>query len=396
MSKRQSVVKTVRWAAVFLAAVAAAATGRGEPPATKPAPGQMRLIKTRYYDIYTDLDDETAREAAVRMTAMAEEYARRIRGFGVTVTRRLPFHLFSRAEDYHKAGGPANSWGFYLGTKLMATASRGDNSRTWYMIQHEGFHQFLDAAMRSKVPTWLNEGLAEYFGHAIWTGDGFVMGAVPDYRRMRVQERIKLGKTLDMTDLLKMEFETWNEQMSTRNYDQAWALVYFLIHGEDGKYRKPLGRFLTDLGAGRPWEPAFVRHFGRDANALEKRHNAWWLSPPLSKGPQVHATAVVQTLTSFLARAVAKRQKIKDFADFRARGAAGKLLCPEEQWLPGKLLANALAASGRYRNWQIKRVRAYPSIVLDSDGIEYTGTFTVRRGRAAQVTVTTKPARKKK
>ena len=396
MSRRQSVVKTVRWGAAALVAAALAGTGRGEPPVKKPAPGEMRLVKTRYYDMYTDLDDETAREAAVRMTAMAEEYARRIRGFGAKVTRRLPFHLFSRKEDYHKAGGPANSWGYYLGTKLMATAARGDNSRTWYMIQHEGFHQFLDAAMRSKIPPWLNEGLAEYFAHGIWTGDAFVMGAVPDYRLARIKARIKLGKTLDLADLMKMEFETWNEEMSTRNYDQAWSLVYFLIHGEDGKYRKPLGKFLTDLGAGRPWEPAFVRYFGRDTSALQKRHDAWWLSPPLGKGPQVHTTAVVQTLTSFLARAVAKRQKIEDFDDFRAKAAAGKLICPEDQWLPEKLLTNALSASRRYRNWQIKRVRAYPSLVLESDGIVYTGTFAVRRGRAAQMAVTTKQAKKKK
>ena len=406
MSERQSVAKTV-WgrdfsfvtAAVLLTA-ALAATARAETPkaaATKDkSPAPMRRFKTRYYDLYTDLDDEAVREVATRMTAMAEEYARRIQGFGGRINRRLPFYLFSREEDYFKAGGPTNSRGIYLGTKLMAIADKGRDSRTWYLVQHEGFHQFLFAAMRREIPVWLNEGLAEYFSHGIWTGDGFVMGAVRGYRLLRIKLQIRLGRTLDLAELLEMSTETWMKEMSSRNYDQVWSLVHFLINGEQGKYHKPFGKFLTDVGAGRPWGAAFTRHFGRDTKALQKRHDEWWLSLRLNATPQVYATATVQTLTSFLARAVAEKQKIKDFDDFRAKAGSGQLACRADQWLPPKLLAGALTASRRYRGWQLKRVGAYPSLVLtDKDGNVYTGTFLVRRGRAARVAVTMKPAKKK-
>ena len=375
---------------------------RGQTPdtaaAAKDKPKQeMRLVRTRYYDIHTDLDEETVREAAVRMTAMADEYARRIRGFGAKVTRRLPFYLFSRKEDYHKAGGPENSWGIYQGTKLMATAAKGNNNRTWYMIQHEGFHQFLDAAMRSKIPPWLNEGLAEYFAHGLWTGDGFVMGAVPTFRCLRIKAQIKFGRMLDLGEMLKMDSDTWNEAMSARNYDQAWSLVYFLIHGEDGAYHKAFGRLLTDLGAGRPWEAAFVKRFGRNTTTLQKRYEQWWLSRPLRPTPEVYATAVVQTLTSFLGRAVAKRQRIKDFEDFFAKASSGTLACRADQWLPPQLLAEALATSRRSSGWRLKRAGVYPSVVLtDVDGNVYTGQFNVRRGRAVDIAVTMKPAKKKK
>ena len=360
---------------------------------TRPDAPVMRRVTTPYYTIYTDLDDDTVREAAARMTAMAREYARRIRGFGARVDRRLPFYLFSRMADYRQAGGPEGSWGIYTGTKLMAVATTGRPSRTWFLVQHEGFHQFLHAAMRRRIPVWLNEGLAEYFGNGIWTGDGFVMGAVPTYRLLRIKTQVRLGRMAPLADLLKMTDKVWAEQMSGRNYDQAWSFVHFLIHGQDGAHNKAFAAFLTDVGAGRPWEAAFVRHFGRDTGALSKRCDAWWLSLEMNPTPEAYATAVVQALTSFLARAVAKRQKIADFEDFRAKAAAGDLACREDQWLPPKLLAEALTASRRYRNWRIRRAGAYPSIVLtDTEGRVYTGTFAVHSGRAAQVAVTVRPA----
>lgn len=401
MSRRQTVVTLGRLGAAVLAAAVLAPPVRAQTPRVGPGakdkPKQgMRLVRTKYYDMVTDLDEDTTREAAARMTAMGDEYARRIRGFGAKVTRRLPFYLFSKKEDYHQAGGPENSWGIYTGRRLMATASTRSTNRTWYMIQHEGFHQFLDAAMRSRIPPWLNEGLAEYFAHGIWTGDGFVMGAVPTFRCLRVKAQVRLGRMLDLPDMLNMTDATWAEQMSTRNYDQAWSLVHFLIHGEDGAYHKAFGWFLTDLGAGRPWGAAFVKRFGRDTGALQKRYEEWWLSRPLKPTPEVYATAVVQTLTSFLARAVARRERMRDFDDFRAKASAGELACRPEQWLPPKLLEEALTVSRRYAHWQLKRTGPYPTLVLtDDDGNVYTGRFTVRRGRAADVTVTMKPGRKK-
>jgi len=357
----------------------------GTGPATKPA---LRRYITPYYVIHTDLDEKMVR----RMTAMGNEYARRIRGFGPKVDQRLDFYLFSKKTDYHAAGGPEGSYGIYDGKKLMAVASKDNTSRSWHLIQHEGFHQFFGWGMRGEIPVWLNEGLAEYFGHGIWTGDGFVMGDLPARRVARVKADIKAGRMRYLDDMLKMSHKTWNAQMDTRNYDQTWAIVHFLIHGEGGKYCEAFGKFLTDVGKGRPWAMCFTSRLGRDTRGLGKRCEGWWLSLPGDAVAEVRAKAVAQALTSFLARAVAQRQKIENFDDFITKAKSGKLACRSDQWLPPTLLTRALAASRRYTNWEIKRLRAYPSLVLKDGGNIYTGTFSVHRGRAAKVTVTVAPA----
>lgn len=375
-----------------LAPAADGETGIAAAAATRPV---LRRYVTPYYIIHTDLDEKMVREAAIRMTAMGAEYARRVRGFGPKVDERLDFYLFSHKADYHAAGGPEGSYGIYDGRrKLMAVAEKGYSRRLWYLIQHEGFHQFFGWAMRSDIPVWLNEGLAEYFGEGIWTGDGFVMGDVPTNRVRRIRASIKAGKMRYLDDMLKMSHKTWNAQMDTGNYDQAWAIVHFLIHGQGGEYRQAFGKFLTDVGKGGPWAMSFTSRLGRDTRALGKQCEQWWLSLPANPAAEVRAKAVTQTLTSFLARAVAQRQRIENFDGFVANAAAGKLACRDDQWLPPTLLTRALAASRRYTTWEIKRTRVYPSLVLRDAENVYTGTFSVQRGRAAKVTVTVTPAPK--
>src|SRR5690242_10590675 len=88
----------------------------------KSAPVELKTYETRYYVIRTDLNEEQAKEAAVRMTRMAEEYVRRTQGFSGKITQRLPFYLFRHEEDYEAAGGPAGTAGVFTGEKLMAWA----------------------------------------------------------------------------------------------------------------------------------------------------------------------------------------------------------------------------------------------------------------------------------
>jgi len=362
----------------------------------------MRVYRTMYYDLHTDIDEAMVVETAYRMTAMGAEYSRRLQDFRGKVSRRLPFYLFSRAEDYLAAGGMAGSAGVYMwdsrtGGKLMAVMGKSRGERMWHVIQHEGFHQFVSTAMRRGLPPWVNEGLAEYFGEGTWTGDGFVVGLVPRGRLRRIKGQIKGGKMDDLAALLNMDSKTWSEKIDYRNYDHAWLLVHFLIHGQGGKYHVAFADFLSDLGAGRPWEKSFVNRFGGDVRQMQKECNAWWQALPDDATPELSAQVVAQTLTSFLARATARKQEFKDFEDFRGKAGEGKVQISSAQYLPPKLLSDALKGSRRYKSWEIKRIRIYPALVLtDEKGNVYTGTFRVRNGQAANVALKFTPAPKAK
>src|SRR3954449_9746637 len=61
---------------------------------------ELPTYDTRYYTVHTDVSPDEAREAAVRMTTMAEEYSRRTKDFSGAVRSKFPFYLVRRADDF--------------------------------------------------------------------------------------------------------------------------------------------------------------------------------------------------------------------------------------------------------------------------------------------------------
>ncbi len=395
--------------AVFLAAAFLA-------PAVPPArAGRLKAHHSRYYVIHTNLDARAVQEASARMTAMAEEYHRRTKGFGGVIRSRLSFYLFGDAEAYHKAGGTPGSAGMYIPSDraLMALADDGVDERLWHVVQHEGFHQFAHMVIRGRLPVWINEGMAEYFGHGIWTGDGFVTGVIPPRRLRRVQAMLRSRQLLPFEEMLTMSYEAWSQAVrdsapdekgvrgprgrpagkddadrARMNYDQAWSMIHFLVHAENGRYRKALSLHIRDISRGANWKRSWAGRFGRNIDAFQQRYRAWWLALEDNPTEGLYIQAVVETLTSFLARAVSQGQAFDSAEDFLRQARAGELKSHPDQWLPPALLNSVLLKALRWRGaWSLESTARVPRLVLTWGERTYTGTFMHGRGRCAKVNV---------
>jgi hypothetical protein len=119
----------------------------------RPPRAKLQVYQTPYYILHTDLDPEHAREAAIRMTKMAEEYHRRTADFSRSVRGRLPFYLYRFQRDYLEAGGIRGTSGVFDGTTLRAVTGPEPTDATWHVIQHEGFHQFIRHVIGAKSPS---------------------------------------------------------------------------------------------------------------------------------------------------------------------------------------------------------------------------------------------------
>lgn len=356
-------------------------------------PGAMKAYPTRYYIIYTDLDQDGVREAAARMTAMAEEYHERTKGFAGTINSRMPFYLFSNIEDYYRAGGPPGSAGVYSSAgKLMAIASPELAGATWHVVQHEGFHQFADKVIRGRLPIWVNEGLAEYFGGGIWTGDNFVTGIVTPSRLKRIKGMLEGNRLLPFPQMIMMTQEVWNIQMKGDYYDQAWSMVHFLVHGDGGKYRPAFESFLVDISKGTQWMTAFIQRFGRDTDAFQKSYKDWWLAQQEAGSQELYITAVAQTMTSFLARARLGGQKFKTAEEFLVAADTGDLKVTPEAYLPPSLLKDAVASAKRLRTWSLGDMTAASGklILTLPNGPVLTGQYVLSNQTVQSVRLTVK------
>ena len=70
------------------------------------------------------------------------------------------------------------------GNVILSATEVGKNGATKIFGGKPG-QKFAHATIGHKLPPWLDEGLAEYFGEAIFTGDGYVDGAIPPWRAKR-------------------------------------------------------------------------------------------------------------------------------------------------------------------------------------------------------------------
>jgi hypothetical protein len=267
----------------------------------------------------------------------------------------------------------------------MAVAGRHPNDQTWHSVQHEGFHQFAHAVIGGQLPTWLDEGLAEYFGESIFTGDGFVTGVVPPWRLARLKREIGDGSLKSFDGIMALSADQWRSEMSRGNYDQAWSMVHYLVHADGGKYRQPFGACIRDTSTGKPFAKSWSDRIGAN-DAFQQRWSDYWKCQPESPTSILYAKAACATLTSFLGRAMAKHQTFADYPAFQAAAENGDLKTADNDWLPPSLLREMSRLARNYDGWSL--AGKPPVLVLAlPDGTRLTGSFVLSNLKVEKVTV---------
>lgn len=357
----------------------------------------LKVYRTKYYELHTDLDEDGVREAKLRITLMAEEYHRRTHEFAGAIERPLPFYLFKDMKGYVAAGGRPDSAGVFMGDRLMAVANPQDPLGTWHTIQHEGFHQFVHAVIGGKIPVWANEGMAEYFGEGVFCGDEFYVGLVSPTRLARLQKRLRDHKFMPIRDMMRTEQEIWNTALTSDNYDQAWSMVHFLAHAENGRYQRPFTTFLKEVGDGRNWEDAWEKSFGSNFSAFEERWEKYWLDQPEMPTAGLYAMTVCSTITSFVGRSASQHQTFDSFDDFSAAAKEKQLRMDAEDWLPYGVLELALRRAPKLGTWSLESKAGKKLVVCELEsGERIEGTYVLRGSRIKSVNIVSKPPRKRK
>ena len=364
-----------------------------QQPQKQPSQG-MKRYEGRYYVINTDLTGDDLREADLRMTKMAEEYKKRTEGFSGAIAHKFPFFLFRDIDDYHAAGGMKGTAGAFNPNTdtLMAVAGEKTTAYTWSVVQHEGFHQFARSVIGGELPIWVNEGMAEYFGEGIFTGDGFITGVIPPKRLALVKENIEQKKFKPIKEMMLLTHAAWNKQMSQENYDQAWTMVQFLAHAENGKYQGAFVKFMRAIATGQQWDKAWLNSFG-SAEGFEKQWSQYWLKMDDNPTADLYARAITETITGVLGRATAQKQKFETFDQLLDSVKANEVRIDTRDWLPPRLINSAFAAALKMEQQGAKfellpaQVGRQPMILCTmEDGQKVTGKFTIAAGRVAKVT----------
>ncbi len=155
---------------------------------------------------------------------------------------------------------------------FIATCYRdfGPHDSVWVTLRHEATHLFLFMHVpdAKNLPGWINEGLAVYYASANVKDRKFTGVDVPARELHRVQAALRIGGLETLHRHLTRRDGDWSGPAAA----QAWSLVHYLLHGEDGKNRKAFRRYLFSVGAAR----SGAVHFRKVFNVKLRRFRQRW------------------------------------------------------------------------------------------------------------------------
>src|SRR5437762_2313930 len=172
-----------------------------------------------------------------------------------------PFKPNANTAGYFQPGPDVN----YITLKTEVS----DDQNPFGVIFHEYTHLLIDNTS-GNVPTWFNEGLAEYYSTFAIEEDRKVhLGElIPYHLETLRQDKLYPLRRLFAVDQHSPEYNEGSKRGMF--YAESWALVHYLLLGNDGQRVAQLGKFLQLTEANTPIDDAFKQAFGIDVESFEK------------------------------------------------------------------------------------------------------------------------------
>jgi tetratricopeptide (TPR) repeat protein len=251
---------TPAWRLLTALCIGAIIAGRASAAESTP---RWVEIRAPHFTVYADGNVKQARKVAAQFEAIRGlfqqmwPWARLDPGRPIVIlAARDERSLRSlMPEFWERKGGTRPSGIFVGGEDRLYVALRTDlaeGDRAWEenpydIVYHEYTHLILDLNF-GRLPAWLNEGLAEFFGATIIGEDEMRQGKPLRSHIYLLRERAHLP----LDRLLEVDHDSpeYNEESrASVFYAQCWALVHYFLIADEGAHRQPFTKYINLLRA---------------------------------------------------------------------------------------------------------------------------------------------------
>lgn len=207
-------------------------------------------IETQHYRIYTTLlEPLMLRQVPAFVEAAFKQYQSQL-PVEVDSSIRSTLYLFDNREQWEKFTiqftGQQST--IYLKIKKGAYFLNGNcvaynigRMRTFSVIGHEGWHQFCNKFFKYRLPSWLDEGIAQLFEQSDFVDGQFVFSPAKNLQRLgALKLTLDNNHIIGLRELISInpgEVVMWEESDKAvmAFYAEAYALVRFLREDNYGK-----------------------------------------------------------------------------------------------------------------------------------------------------------------
>lgn len=173
------------------------------------------------------------------------------------------------------AAGKPTSWvaGYFQpgeDINYITLTTEREQDETFRTIFHEYVHFLVNNTLgKSKVPPWFNEGLAEYYEQFSIEGDQKItLGSLNQNALMLLEN----NKLIPLETFFNIDYSSLHQQGghgASIFYAQSWALMHYLIQGNQGKRNPQMAAFLELLVRGVKTREAFQQAFQTDYASMD-------------------------------------------------------------------------------------------------------------------------------
>lgn len=320
-----------------------------------PQPGQKWIrAESANFTIVSSTGERETREVATSLEQLAGALRRVHARFDAKAAETKIF-LFARRRDSQPyfdlllSRQRAHLSGAYVSHGNRTGTMFVDNEHSFWRdrtVFHELMHNILSAS-GSRLPLWLEEGIAEYFSSAQIRGGALTVGKpVPEHQRL-----LRKQDVLPIAEVFAAESGSPIASHALF-YPQSWAIVDLLVRTN----REAFYRFVADIEAGATAETALRVHYGMEPRIVEAQLRYPLPRPSASTTVRVDRTPIEIRITQ-----LHEEDAVQELGLFLGtlegtRDDAERFLTAN----PGH--ARSLAGLGLLRSWQRKHEAVTPLV----------------------------------
>jgi len=270
MTKRLAIVLAIAFC--FLSVVS--------PTVSVSAKDKWTSVRSKNFLMLGNASEKEIRQVGVRLEQFREVFSRLFTTLKIDSPVPTTVIVFKDDQSYRPFKLNANTAGYFQPgpdvnyITLELASELNSEQDPFAIILHEYTH-LLIRNTSGNVPTWFNEGLAEYYSSFSITSDQKVIVGRPIASHVY---RLRANKMLPLRTLFQVDQKSpyYNERdKQSIFYAESWALIHYLILGKDGQRMPQLTKFVDLISAGAPMEKAFEQAFAMTFESMEKELNAY-------------------------------------------------------------------------------------------------------------------------
>lgn len=235
-------------------------------------------VQSRHFTLIGNASEKEIRKVGLRLEQFREAVSRFFNQAGNHPSIPITVVVFKDEKSYRPykplyQGEPSNVSGYFQSgdDKAYITLVADWNIANPYSIIFHEYVHLLTSGGAWQLPSWLSEGIAEYYSTFEITGrDKKVIIGKTIANHVRLLRQIEF---LPLSTIFTVDQASPLYNVSQKKnifYAESWALVHYLLLGNDGKRQAQFYHFIDLLTSGKPVDAGFREAFRTDYSTIEQ------------------------------------------------------------------------------------------------------------------------------